>query len=356
MTKRPDPSSLARGGLGVAPSCPEEQAGNVTEFSLAWPSTAKGSTHELAYNRDGGKTLWITGQNHDHLARVTLDGTAEFFPMPAGSGPHGMVFDAAGRFWVSLEFAGIVARVGEDGGIQEEIDIRLYAKGAKEPINPHPHGLGLGADGKTLWFTGKKTSTVGKINPDCSVEHFELPTIGAVPIYLAAGPDGNVWGTELVGNNIVKVTPDGGITEFTIPTPNSRPIAIVPGPDGQSMWFSEEAGNKVGRIDMDGAITEFPVPKTQDNVILGGLAFDGDGNLWTHGYVSRQSPTPDGPDYIIKLDKAIHSAAPGDLSRVPISYYRVPSRHTVFHRITQGPEGNIWFTELAVDKLGRLIP
>ena len=351
-----------------------QDSGNVVEFSLAWPNKEEvqkekpgGSTHELAYRRchkscDGSKApFWITGQNYGYIARVTLDGKVKFYPMKIDStkkgelpksGPHGIVFDAQGQLWVSLEFLGMVVRVDDDGEIVEEIDVRLHVKGTKMPINTSPHGIELGSDGKTIWFTGKKTSTIGKINPDRSVEHFELPTIGAVPIYLATGPEGDVWCTELVGNKIARITPNGKVTEYGIPTPNSRPIAITPGPDG-NMWFSEEAGNKVARLNIrDGKITEFPVPPKQQNVILGGIAFDSKGNLWTHSYVDQKRPRPEGPDHIIKIDKAIKNAATGDW--IPITYYEVRSRNTVMHRITQGPDGNIWFTELGIDKLGKL--
>jgi virginiamycin B lyase len=314
-----------------------------------------GSTHELTFNRrEEGKVFWITGQNYDHIAQVDLDGHAKFFDMGSGSGPHGIEFDDQGRLWVSLEFSGCVVRIGEHGTIEQEIDVRIHARDAKEPINTHPHGLGIGADGKTIWFTGKKTNTVGKINPDGSVEHFELPTVGAVPIYIAAGPDGNMWCTELVGNMIARITPKGEVAEFKIPTYNSRPIAIIPGPDGKSMWFSEEAGNKVARIEMDGKITEFRVPMTQSNVILAGLAFDSEGNLWTQSYVDIHNPLPEGPDHIVKLDKAINTRPFGDGSGVPVNYYEVPTRLTVMHRIIQGPDGNIWFTELGADKLGKV--
>jgi virginiamycin B lyase len=362
--------------LGIAsPRCAQAQ-NDVREFLLDWPgritaspppgtahdtgsvanhcSVSTGSTHELTFNhRKDGKVFWITGQNYDHIARVDLDGKPTFFDMGKGSGPHGIEFDHRGRLWVSLEFSGFVVRVGEHGTIEERIDVRLCAKGASEPINTHPHGLGIGADGNTIWFTGKKTNTVGKINPDGSVEHFELPTVGAVPIYIASGPGGNMWCTELVGNVIARITPKGEITEFKIPTYNSRPIAIIPGPDGKSMWFSEEAGNKVARIDLDGNITEFRVSLKQSNVILAGLAFDREGNLWTQSYVDPHNPSPEGPDHIVKLDKAINPASAGD--KIPVTDYEVPTRLTIMHRITPGPDGNMWFTELGTDKLGRVM-
>jgi len=377
MSIRPKLTLLVLLLVTMAQSGQTREFDNVREFLLPWPgrttssspspamhdtssvanhcSFPNGSTHELTFNsRQNGKVFWITGQNYDHVARVDLDGHATFFDMGKGSGPHGIEFDHQGRLWVSLEFSGLVVRVSDRGTIEQTIDVQIYAKGAAAPINTHPHGLGIGADGKTIWFTGKKTNTVGKINPDGSVEHFELPTVGAVPIYIAAGPDGNMWCTELVGNMIARITPKGEVTEFKIPTYNSRPIAIIPGPDGKSMWFSEEAGNKVARIDMEGKITEFRVPLSQSNIILAGLAFDHEGNLWTQSYVDIHNPLPEGPDHIVRLGKAINDSPAGDLSRIPINYYEVPTRSTVMHRIVEGPDGNMWFTELGADKLGKV--
>jgi virginiamycin B lyase len=163
-----------------------------------------------------------------------------------------------------------------------------------------------------------------------------------------------MWVTELVGNTIARVTPEGAVTEFAIPTFNSRPIAIVPEPDGTAMWFTEEAGNKVARIDMGGTITEFAVPKSQANVILGGLAFDTEKNLWVQQYVDLNNPTPGGPDHVLKIDKAILTATPEDMAAVPVTFYPVPTADTVMHRIIQGPDGNMWFTELHTNQVGKL--
>ncbi len=340
----------------------------VTEFPLAWPNGASGSTHELTFNRvaaPDSRALWVTGQAHDAVARVTLDGQPTFFPTPAGSGPHGIHFDAAGNLWVTLEFAGQLVQIDQSAGtILKTVDVALHAIGAPAPINTHPHGLGLDPDGVTLWFTGKATGTVGRVASDGTVTHFQLPTPGAVPVYVVAGPDGNMWCTELAGNKIARITPEGVVTEYPIPTPNSRPIGITPGPDGRSMWFSEEAGNKVGRILLDPvtydfvALVEYPVPRLHANTLLASLAFDSVGNLWTQAYVDPGNPRPAGADAIVRLDGSIvwapTSGDGGDISGVPVKYYEAPTAGTVMHRIIQGPDGNIWFTELGVDKLGRL--
>jgi len=345
--------------------------GNVREFAIAYPDKADaaphanpmlhgtmsahaGSTHEITFDeRRRGGDLWITGQNYDALVRVKPDGQMSFRRMPEGSGPHGIEFDAEGLLWVTLEFHGRVVAFDREGGLVRDHDVRLDCTTCPEKLNTHPHGLGIAPDGKTVWFTGKGTGTVGKITPEGKVHTYALPTVGSVPIYIRPGPDGNMWVTELVGNKIARVTPGGYVTEFAIPTPNSRPIAIVPGPD-KRMYFTEEAGNKVGRVEADGTITEFAVPKPQPNVILAGLAFDREGDLWVQQYVDQNNPSPAGADYVVKIDRRIITAKPSDLSAKDFTRYPVPTPGTVMHRIIQGPDGHLWFTEMHADKVGRL--
>lgn len=352
--------AVAKIGLAIslAATCYAQTPGTVFEYSIPYPNTQPGqpgSTHEITYNPNDGSDLWVTGQDYDTLVNVSLDGQMRLFSLPQGSGPHGIAFDAAGQLWLTLEFAGKIARLDNNGDIVAQYDVTLDCSSCPKRINTHPHGLAIGADGKTIWYTGKATGTVGKITPDGIVRTYALPDAGSVPIYIKAGPDGNMWVTELAGNMIARVTPKGGATEFPIPTPLSRPIAIVPGPDGKAMWFSEEAGNNVGRIDMTGKITEFAVPKSQDNVILAGLAFDKDGNLWVQQYVNQNNPKPPGPDHILKIDKTVLTAAPSDGGKLRAIFYPVPTRKTVMHRIIQGPDGNMWFTELNTNKVGKLI-
>ena len=306
------------------------------------PGAAAGSTHELTFNRNGGKALWITAPMYDVIVEVAMDGAQKFHAMPKGSMPHGIAFDAKGKLHVSLEGGKAVALINaKTGKIEKQF-----------PVDADPHGLGIGPDGKTVWFTGKTQNTVGRVLGDGGVLNFKLPTPDALPIYIVAGPDGNMWFTELTGNKIGRVTNAGVVTEFSIPTPNSRPIAIVPDPSAQALWFSQEAGNNVARIDTSGKITEFAVPKSQANAILAGLAFDTEGNLWVQQYVDQNNPEPAGPDFIIKIDKSIRTAQPAD--KLIFTSYEVPTRKTVMHRIVQGPDMNMWFTELKADRFGRV--
>ena len=120
------------------------------------------------------------------------------------------------------------------------------------------------------------------------------------------------------------------------------------------MWFTEEAGVKIGKIDQRGKITEYPVPALQKNDILASLAFDRDGNLWVQVYVDQNNPNPSGYDYLLKFDKSIRNIAGADISGVPFNTHTLPSRGTVMHRIKMDYEGNLWFTEMMTDKLGKI--
>ncbi len=325
--------------------------GNITEYPLNWPSDEKCSTHELAIDKEH---IYVTGQNMDQVAKLDYQGTIlEYYDMPKDSGPHGLLIDTKGNLWVSLEFKGTVVQLDSDGKIVKEIDVKLYADGTKTPINVAPHGIGLDSDGVHIWFTGKRTSTVGKFHIENeTVTHYQLDNLAALPIFLSAGNNGTMWGTELQSSAILNVTNDGVIKEHNIPTSNSRPIAVIPDPCESCMWFTEETGVKIGKIDMDGTITEYPVPALQKNDILASLAFDRDHNLWVQVYVDHNNPTPEGRDYLIKFDKSIRDVPSVSISEVPFSIHIVPNTGTMMHRIKMDDDGNLWFTEMMTDTLG----
>jgi virginiamycin B lyase len=75
---------------------------------------------------------------------------------------------------------------------------------------------------------------------------------------------------------------------------------------------------------------------------------------WVQPYVDANNPEPPGADHIIRIDKAILSAAPANLAQIDFAFFEVPTRNTVLHRIIQGPDGNMWFTELKTDKVAKL--
>src|SRR5450631_3218903 len=103
-------------------------------------------------------------------------------------------------------------------------------------------------------------------------------TPGAEPFGITAGPDGNLWFTELIGDKIGRITPLGVVTEFPGVTAGSVPRRITAGPDG-NLWFTENTGNRIGRITPLGVVTEFSVGITAGASPFS-ITVGPDGNLW----------------------------------------------------------------------------
>src|SRR5215472_10640264 len=103
---------------------------------------------------------------------------------------------------------------------------------------------------------------IGRVSTDGVISEFAVGTRFSEPVGITAGPDGNLWFTESLGNKIGRITPAGNIMEFPLPrgcpsfTGSCLPSGIVAGPDG-NLWFTENEGRRIGRITVTGFITEF---------------------------------------------------------------------------------------------------
>src|SRR5207248_5728698 len=96
---------------------------------------------------------------------------------------------------------------------------------------------------------------------------------------VAAGPDGNLWFTEVNDPAIGRITPTGTVDEFTSGMTSGTPQGITAGPDG-NLWFTEESAPPIiARIDTSGTITELSAPLASD-AELWGITAGPDGNLW----------------------------------------------------------------------------
>src|SRR5262249_60458476 len=96
------------------------------------------------------------------------------------------------------------------------------------------------------------------------------------------------------------------------------------------------------------------VTQSRAKVILSRRAFNNKKTLWMRQYVDLNNPTPGGPNHGLKIDKAILTVTTESMASVPVTFYQVPTADTVMHRIIQGPDGNMWFTELHTNQVGKL--
>ncbi|HZU01746.1 MAG TPA: hypothetical protein VFA10_18900 [Ktedonobacteraceae bacterium] len=258
------------------------QPGFITEFPLPGANSVP-----YAITRGADGNLWFTEEsaNGSQIGRVSTGGSITMFPVPItsgglpGIGPQGITAGPNGNLWFTEVDANQIGRISPSGTITEF------------PIptaNCFPEGITTGPDGN-LWFieVGHK---IGRISPSGSITEFPLTTIsdlsGSVPNEIVAGPDGNLWFTEVSANRIGRISPSGSITEFPVPMPiptdNNGQIenglsGIVAGPDG-NLWFTEVSANKIGRISPSGSITAFPIPTAKGDPV--GITSGPDGNLW----------------------------------------------------------------------------
>jgi streptogramin lyase len=236
--------------------------------------------------------------------------------------------------------------------------------------NGQPFGITAGPDGN-LWFAEYLGNKIGRITPQGAITEFTIPTANSQSNGITAGPDGNVWFVEGAANKIGRITPNGTITEFTIPTANSGPRDITAGPD-QNLWFTENYARQIGRITPSGAITEYVIPSSsQPNLITVGP----DGNLWftesfssligrstTGGVITEFSaPTSTGfagittgPDGNLWLagqndNDVVRRNADGTYTLFPVT----PANSAPFG-ITAGPDGNLWFTQNGANQVSRI--
>jgi streptogramin lyase len=170
---------------------------------------------------------------------------------------------------------------------------------------------------------------------------FSIPVAANRPQFIAAGSDGNMWFTENPGGAVARITPAGVVTEFTVPTANAQPQMIIGASDG-SLWFTEFATSpppgtsKIARVTTAGTFTEFSTlfaPPPPDNPL--GLVDRGDGNIW---YVANGSSRVG--------FQGISSGVAGETS--------IPTANSGPFGIATAPDNNLYYTESATDKIGRI--
>jgi virginiamycin B lyase len=191
-----------------------------------------------------------------------------------------------------------------------------------------------------LWVPGLLLSSAQAAQrPDLQFTYFPIPTPNSGSYHVTAGPDGNFWFTEQIGNKIARLTPDGNFTEFSIPTPFSFPSMITACPDG-ALWFTESLANQIGRITTTGTVTEFPVP-TANSRPFG---------------ITCQLDRSDAHSEIFFTEANANQI--GRMRYFPKHYemteFVIPTPNSTPGPITSGPDGNVWFTEFGA--VGRITP
>jgi probable HAF family extracellular repeat protein len=284
-----------------------------------------------------GQNCVASGFGSDKIGKINSNGVVTEFAVPTtGACPAGIARGPDGNMWFTEQGGNKIGRVTPAGGITE-FPVPTPGSG---PLN-----LTIGPDGN-LWFTEYYGNKIARITTAGAVTEFSIPSPNSHPDTITMGPDGNLWFTEadFTGNKVARVTSAGVITEFLLPTPNAVPRSIVTGPDG-NLWFAEQYGNKIGKITPAGLITEYPVPTSASQPY--GLTAGPDGNLWFVEYNAlNQCPDP------------VRCGLGNNVGKITtagmITEYPVPTSLSGPIQIVTGPDGNLWFTELLGNNIGRV--
>ncbi|MBV9208929.1 MAG: hypothetical protein JO037_26760 [Actinobacteria bacterium] len=213
-----------------------------------------------------------------------------------------------------------------------------------------------------------------------SMRAFPVPTRGAEPFGIAAGPGGTVWFTEFAAGKIGRISPSGTITEYPVPTPGAGPYQIAAGPGGTA-WFTEYNTAKIGRVTAGGQISEISLPAPS----LGGtgLADGPDGSLWVAdpaGYADRVTlagqvtrtrlPRAGGTPLAITAPAAgtaylnqatgyfehSHVILRIRSGQSPALAGSLPGSLANIDALATGPAGTVWFTDFGTGQIGELRP
>jgi streptogramin lyase len=194
----------------------------------------------------------------------------------------------------------------------------------------NPWGITAGPDGN-LWFAEEIGNKVGKITTSGTVTTYPLST-GSSPLGITTGPDGNLWVAENGSSNIAKVTTSGTVTEYAV---LNRPSAVTAGPDG-NIWFA--GGGEVGSVTTTG----------RTNLI----SID-----FGHGYAAGITSGPDGNLWFTVLNTSTNPVT-GEIGKINTAgtsetEYTLPAGSNP-SGIAAGPDGNLWFTDGGLNEIGKI--
>jgi len=318
------------GGVGVGGMPGMGGAGgSMTGMILTYKTTTAGS-HPTSITLGPDNNLWFTEAAASKIGRITTGGTITEFATITGSAGPDSIISLGGYLWFS-ESTNKIGKVDMNGTMLAELPIMV---GRSTTVI----FLAAGPDGN-IWYTDTSNDNVGRMTPSGASTLFPT-TAGADPLWIAPGPDGNLWFTEFIGNRISKITTGatgtaGVISRYTITS--QLPVAV--GPDGSGGLVFLEI-DRVGRITTGGQVTaEYLMPSGVQNNQGGNIVLGPDGNFWF----------TDGVYSVLRMTQT------GTITRFIVPGPTQAGTRAVSGMVA-GPDGNLWFVDTFQNLVGRISP
>ena len=295
----------------------------------------------------------------------------------SSSDPLGLAVGPDGNLWFTdagenLQATGGAAapkmQIGRfhlaDGSLSFNPDTDWFPNGENGSV---PVALTNSGD-NNLWFanSGTGANDVGAVNaqggnPLGVANPFGVGIPASDISDIILGPDNNLWFTMFGSGNIGRIGRNGSnLTAFKLPggrtatqpvtaTVTQNPRAITTGPDG-NLWFTIQQSKTIGRMTPGGAFTEFTPPATLPG--LAGIATGSDGNL----YVTAEgdaTPNPSQPNRPIMAGNGLLARVTPAGAITPIP---APAGKFSPNAIVNGPDGNLWLTDVKGNMVWRFNP
>jgi len=271
--------------------------------------------------------------------------TATDFYTTGGSFPWGTAFDSRGRVWLAMPGCdpSPQCRSGTPPG---KIDVYDPSTGYWPASYSLPSGYGqplfLAFDKNgVLWFAMPMTNSIGMFNPSTNTfQSWSVPTYSSGPWGIAVDSKGIVWFTEHYVNQIGSFNPVTQTFHEISTTPaNSQPYGITVD-SADNVWFTENnpANPMIAEYPANGGnLREYPVPTGGATALTPhAIVVDLNGNIWwSEGWVGK----------IGKLQPAL--ASPGTSNGIAQYGYVPPCNNCGKHTsgISVDGYGNIWFDD-----------
>lgn len=290
------------------------------------------------------------------------------FPQRIVSGPDGALY-----FTVADDEIGRITTTGE-----------LLLRRIPEPSEPPPagsagtrlpQGLTVGPD-RNLWFTEQFANRIGRMT---TAGDFAFQA-GTRATDITVGPDRALWVTEAPGSTIARYELSGARRAFAVGTGNGFLRDLQIGHDDR-LWFTGGSERAVGAMTTGGDVTWFRLPLGTTSP--SGLTAGADGAMWftattrgaprrgVLGRIARDGTVRyhdlggfhpraihAGPDGALYIGSSSVGGGPHGILRLRPRTGLATLEPMLFRpsvaSITTGPDGAIWFVDLAGAQIGRL--
>jgi virginiamycin B lyase len=200
----------------------------------------------------------------------------------------------------------------------------------------------------------KPTLTATSASTLSKVAEFPVLSPGAFSLAMTAGADGNVWFSEMsvggsttsVPTKIGRITSAGTVTEFPLSVQNAVVESIVKGSDG-NVWYLRTGSP----TSTPGAVTPYAIGRISPTGVMTEFSITEVGEVLTVG--------PDGALWFTELASGGAHQLAGKIGRITvsgeISEFPLPTAGVLPGLITTGADGALWFTTAAMNQTAPVI-